>query len=247
MKKRITTFIFQNWQNSLWKLGWDWRRALSPGFSIFGVDFFRAKHFSSPQSNRVLSHILKYEFNTVLDVGAGSLGHSRMFHHAGKVVTALDLGSSVYFNKNRNSSKDTFEILVEDFTFFESSRKWDLIWASHILEHQTNVGSFLTKIISFCSEAGYICITVPIPHRNLWSGHLSLWTPGLLVYNLVLCGVDASKAEVIFGNGEFSIILLLKKVTLPSNLVFDQGDLGKLKHLLPYWVYENSDPWDCPA
>ncbi len=246
IRKKITTSIFQTWQKSLWKLGWDWRRALSPGFSIFGVDFYRARRVSLAQSDYALSCILKYKFETVLDVGAGSLRHSEKFQRAGKIVTALDLGGSVYFNEMETTSEPGIELILEDFMFYKSVRKWDLIWASHILEHQTDVGNFLKKIISFCSEGGYICLTVPIPHRNLWSGHLSLWTPGLLVYNLVVCGVDASNAEVVFGNGEFSVILSPKKVPLPENLVFDQGDLGKLKHLLPPWVHENSDPWAYP-
>lgn len=243
-RKRVTTFVFQSWQKMLWRSGWDWRRALSPGFSLFGVDFFRAIRVNGLQSDWALSHALNYEFHTVLDVGAGSLRHSKMFHCAGKKVSAIDLGSSVYFTNLESSEKQNIELILEDFRFYKSTRKWDLVWASHILEHQSDAGEFLKKLVSFCAEGGIVCITVPIPHRTLWSGHLSMWTPGLLIYNLTLCGLDTSNSKVIFGNGEFSVILSPRKVALPSNLVFDQGDLAKLKHLLPPWVHENSDPWN---
>jgi len=98
IRKKITISIFQTWQNSLWKFGWDWRRALSPGFSIVGIDFFRARRVDLAQSDHALSCMLNYDFRTVLDVGAGSLRHSEMFHRAGKMVTAIDLGNSIYFN-----------------------------------------------------------------------------------------------------------------------------------------------------
>jgi SAM-dependent methyltransferase len=243
-RKRVTTFIFQSWQKSLWRSGWDWRRALSPGFSLFGIDFFRAIRVNGFQADHALSHVLHYKFHTVLDVGAGSLRHSKMFSEAGKKVSAIDLGSSVYFSSIESGESQNIELILEDFRFYETIRKWDLVWASHILEHQSNAGEFLMKLVSHSSEGGIVCITVPIPHRTLWSGHLSMWTPGLLIYNLTLCGLDTTNSKVTFGNGEFSVILSPRKVVLPNNLVFDQGDLDKLKHLLPSWVYENSDPWN---
>ena len=198
------------------------------------------------QSENALNQVLRYQFKTVLDVGAGSLVHSKKLSEAGKKVTAIDLGDSIYFKNRKSDDGKNIEIILENFTKFQTNRQWDLIWASHILEHQKNVGDFLEKLISLCSEGGLICITVPIPHRTLWSGHLTLWTPGLVIYNLVLCSIDTSKSQVIPGNGEFTIVLSPKKIILPKDLVFDQGDLTKLHPFLPSWVYENSDPWNFP-
>jgi len=100
VQKKITTGIFQTLQQTLWKFGWDWRRALTPGFTILGINFFRAKRVAGKQSENALNQVLSYPFETVLDVGAGSLVHSKKLSEAGKKVTAIDLGDSIYF-KNR--------------------------------------------------------------------------------------------------------------------------------------------------
>ena len=85
-------------------------------------------------------------------------------------------------------------------------------------------------------------ITVPFPHRNLWGGHLTLWTPGLLAYNCVLCGLDISDSKLFYGNREISIIFKPIKIELPK-LSFDAGDLIKLSPFLPNGFTENSDGW----
>jgi hypothetical protein len=110
------------------------------------------------------------------------------------------------------------------------------------LEHQRNPGSFIEKLIECCSSDGYVVITVPFPHRRLWGGHLSLWTPGILAYNIVMCGVDISGAQVFYGYRETSIIFKPLRVVLPD-LTFDNGDLDVLAKYLPKFARENFDPW----
>jgi hypothetical protein len=84
---------------------------------------------------------------------------------------------------------------------------------------------------------------VPDPHRHLWGGHLTIWSPGLLAYNIALCGVDLSDALFIRGTQESSIIFQLKKVLLPEDLTYDLGDIDKISHLLPSSLSEGDDPW----
>jgi SAM-dependent methyltransferase len=130
-----------------------------------------------------------------------------------------------------------------DFNSFEPDQKFDLVWASHVLEHQRNVGIFIERLVACCADGGTICITVPDPHRFLWGGHVTLWTPGLLAYNVALCGVDLKDAVFVRGSGEFSLFFQPKRAALPEDLTFDYGDLDKLAPVLPQQWRENGDPW----
>ena len=81
-----------------------------------------------------------FEFESVLDVGSGDGGHSKMFRKAGKKVTALDYGKSIYFDNN------TFtDIIIADFNVYNFNEQYDCVWASHILEHQLTPHLFLKK------------------------------------------------------------------------------------------------------
>lgn len=176
----------------------------------------------------------------VLDVGSGGGEQALAFKNNGAEVTCIDFGTSIYA---RASSLDNdLDVINIDFQSWDNEELYDLVWASHVLEHQRNCGTFIEKLLSCCDPNGKVVITVPTPHRRLWGGHLSLWTPGLLAYNIVLCGVDLSDAEIFYGYREISIVFSPKRVLLP-NLTFDSGDLVLLNKFLPHGFSENSDSW----
>ena len=95
----------------------------------------------------------KYEFETVLDIGCGEGLHSERFLNAGKKVTALDYGESVYFS-NKKDNPD-IETIVIDINKWETDRQFDCVWVSHILEHQLNVNLFLKKVYNLTKMGGY--------------------------------------------------------------------------------------------
>lgn len=168
----------------------------------------------------------------------------RQFLWGGKRVTAIDLGRSKYYEV-RGTQFDNVELISGDILNLDlHNRQWDLIWASHVLEHQRNPGAFIDRLISLAKPNGFICITLPYPHRTLWGGHLTLWSPGLLVYHLALSGLDVSELQIITGNREFSAIFQNKiNQNFPADLSFDSGDIDRLSAALPKWVAEASDPW----
>lgn len=218
------------------------RLPIVPGISIFGHNFFYEdrKGARKYRSIYAFDHAITLRPDTVLDVGSGGGVHADLFKKAGCRVLCIDFGTSIYAQSKVINELDVLEI---DFYNYESTNKFDLVWASHVLEHQRNIGIFIEKLIAFCSDHGSICITVPDPHRTLWGGHLSIWSPGILAYNIVLCGVDLSKAYFVRGSDEFSIFFKPIRVSLPSNLTYDSGDLIKLSKFLPDKLTENSDPW----
>lgn len=227
-------------RNTLSALNLNLTYAFSPGLSFFGLNIFRDPR-PGPIKYRALyalDHVLKRQPKAVLDVGSGGGEHARRFRESGSRVVCIDLGTSVYA---RSRTEDGIEIVNADFNRYESEERFDLVWASHVLEHQRNAGEFISRLIENCAPGGWVCITVPDPHRGLWGGHVSLWTPGLLAYNTVLCGVDLSDAEFVRGSNEFSLIFQPHKIDLPK-LSYDYGDLDLLAPYLP-GMKENSDPW----
>jgi 2-polyprenyl-3-methyl-5-hydroxy-6-metoxy-1,4-benzoquinol methylase len=215
---------------------------VNPGVSMFGVNVFRDQRPGppKPRSQYALEYAMKLRPPSVLDVGSGGGEHALAFQEAGARVLCVDYGTSHYAQA---STIDGLEVVKADFNRLQMEERFHLVWASHILEHQRNVGAFIEKLVEFCAEGGMVAITVPDPHRNLWSGHLTLWTPGLLAYNAILCGLDLSDAKFVRGTGEFSIFFRPKRVPLPDDLTYDFGDLRKLQAYLPKRLYEDADPW----
>jgi len=181
-----------------------------------------------------LHYILKnYTFDSVLDVGSGEGVHSDLFLENDKKVFAVDMGNSPYF-ESRKSGFGDIEFVVGDFNTYDfGDAQYDCVWASHILEHQRNVGMFLEKIVSLTNDDGVICITVPPMKTNIVGGHVTLWNGGLLLYNLVLCGLDCSDATILTYGYNISIIVNKKTFDLPENLSYDMGDIEKLSKWLP--------------
>jgi SAM-dependent methyltransferase len=178
-------------------------------------------------------------YGLVLDVGSGAASGRRLAK-GGLEVTCVDYGTSDYVQAEAAKARD-LNIIFGDFNELPVDRRYDLVWASHVIKHQPNAGRFIDKLNAFCAEGGWICITAPVCHRAR-GGHLTLWTPGLLAYNVALSGVDASNARVIHGLREFSLLYQPKRVTLPT-LTYDTGDIERLSPYLPAWCREGHDSW----
>jgi SAM-dependent methyltransferase len=227
---------------ALRKLGFDINISLENGVSAFGYNLSLSKHRVDTRGFGALNKCIQLSHRTVLDVGSGGGEHAKFFQEANAKVTCIDFGTSVYAINSEQYNSETMEIINIDFLKWNSTKQYDIVWASHILEHQRNVGLFIEKLVKCCRSDGHIAITVPFPHRNLWGGHLSQWTPGLLAYNCVLCGLDLANATLLYGYRETSIIFKPVKIELPE-LSYDSGDLIKLKPFLPNGFTENSDGW----
>lgn len=174
-----------------------------------------------------------YSFNSVVDIGSGQGLHANIFLKHGKDVTLVDYGISPYFKKAKNDFEN-LKFIRGDFNTIEFEEKFDLVWASHILEHQRNIGLFLDKIKNICKDdGGIISITVPPAKDNIVGGHLTIWNAGLLIYNLVLTGLDCSQISIKQEDYNISIILIKKQFDLPKNLAYDRGDIQKLSKYFP--------------
>lgn len=234
----------KDWLKGLAAVGIEVNRALDGGLSVGGLNFSRARHAPAPRSEPALLRCIDLRPQQVLDVGSGGGEHATRFAAAGAEVTCIDFGTSIYAAKAQADAP--YRVVYTDFNTWSPDSPYDLVWASHVLEHQRNVGLFLERLVAACRAGGHIAITLPSPHRRLWGGHLTLWTPGLLAYNLVLCGLDLSGATILYGYREFSIIFSPLRIQLPE-LTQDSGDLDRLARYMPGNIREDSDPWIRPS
>jgi len=238
------------------------RSSFFPGAHVFGRNVYLLSRFRfrptwSEGSSRerlgawnLVERLASMGGELLLDVGAGSLEHSKYFASKGKKVTAIDLGTSPYALKKvgPGENEPNIELLNTDFNLFVSEDQWDIVWASHILEHQKNVGHFLSKCLGHTKESGLLVFVLPFPHKEIWGGHLTYWTPGLLAYNLVLAGTSMLESSAFESHGEFVLVLRKNSVDLSRlALAFDSGDVSKISHYLPKCVDEGSSSfvyWD---
>lgn len=90
-------------------------------------------------------------------------------------------------------------------------------------------------------DGGVLAITVPPLKREIVGGHVSLWNAGLLLYRLILAGFDCQNASVLTYGYNISVIIEKRRIDLPSDLKFANGDLEKLSDYFPFDVKQGFD------
>ncbi len=161
------------------------------------------------------------EFRTVLDIGAGAGEHGRFFKLFGKEVYSVDLHESADY--------------VGDFMSCAFDRTFDVVWCSHALEHQRNIGAFLEKIYDVLADDGILAISVPVHTRDKFvSGHITSWNAGLLIYNLVLAGFDCSKAAFA---QDYDLCLLVRKRAATGGDIRSPAGYDHVQSLARYFPF----------
>lgn len=101
----------------------------------------------------IFSHIPKQKY-TILDVGAGTGKFSKWARKKGHAVTSID----------KESIKPEIEKLsLEEVGF----HVWDLVWCSHVLEHQENHFEFAKQLMEKTKK--YLIVVCPTPARVFWN------------------------------------------------------------------------------
>lgn len=137
----------------------------------------------------------EYDFISVLDIGSGSGIFAKSFGFLGKEVTTIDV--------IREYSAD----FGGDYVTLPRNRQYDLVWCSHILEHQRNVGAFLDRLFDDLREGGIAAVSVPSALSPMIIGHPNIFTPMHLIYNLVLAGFDCRNARVKIYDWNLTVIV----------------------------------------
>jgi len=183
---------------------------------LFSPEVFRGK--------KIIDKLLTLDFDNALDVGAGECRQAEFLKSHNKKVYTCDYG--VGSNSLEKKSYD----YIGDFNELVFNKKFDCVLCSHILEHQLNVNLFLKKVVAITEQNGYIVIIVPPRKPFLIGGHVSLWNAGLVLYNLILAGVDCSQ-ECYIKQYDYNIGIIVKNVKNNIeniNLTYDGGDITNL-------------------
>lgn len=177
----------------------------SVGMAVHDDD--RRLSFVTTEVSYELVHRLfyAYEFDTVLDVGAGRLEHAKTFRALGKTVTTLD---------------PVFTADVEgDIFSWETDAQFDCVFCSHVLEHQRNPGLFLDALYDRLKPGGLLALSVPPEaHHHVTFGHGFGYNAGYLIYHLVMAGFDCSDADVLTYGYNVSIIVRKGRPTVPRDV-----------------------------
>lgn len=190
------------------------------------------------RGQRVFEKLKNKKYNSVLDVGAGKLEAAKKFYSLGKTIDIVDFENSYYLNLADTDRHFINHFHQGDVIDLEFKKTYDLLWCSHVLEHQINPNIFLKKLHSLISEGGILALIIPPRKPFIVSGHVSMWNGGLLIYHLILAGFDCSSIELI--QYDYNIGVILKKKTIKNflKLNFDIGDFNLLKKYFPFEVKE---------
>ena len=142
------------------------------------------------RSVRLLRNALRNNPDRVLDIGVGHARHAIAFMGNGAQVTGVDVKGPEVESPLYEHLQGAFEVV--DF----EDRQYDLIWCSHTLEHVHNIQAFLLKAASLLKDGGMLYIAVPTDSQSRFHiGHLTLWNPVLLMYNLICSGWNCKDAR----------------------------------------------------
>ena len=190
----------------------------------------------------IMQHIVKhFDFETMLDVGAGLGRDARVIKESGKLKEPPILIDLVDPKDRAEYESEKLEALGEwyttDFMDLPETRNFDLVSCSHCLEHQLNIHDFLKKLIRATKDDGILAIVVPPPNyqEGIVGGHTNIFTPELLLYRLLLAGLDCSKAHVIVYKWNIGVVLRKKEIDLPFLLggVGNRPELHAMREWLP--------------
>ena len=117
--------------------------------------------------------------------------------------------------------------------FANRDRYYHALWCSHVLEHQTNIKGFLKTCLSVMGIGAWLFFLVPPMKTKVVGGHVSVWFPGLLLYNLVLAGIDCREAHVKRLGYNIACFVKYKPCVVPPL----KNDVGDIKTLAP-WLPE---------
>jgi len=188
------------------------------------------------RSVRLLTHAISKQPETVLDIAVGPGSHAQCFIANGAKVTGLDVTPARFEHEDYTHIQSPYELVKLD-------EKFDMVFCCHTLEHMPNPQHFLIHLASWLKEDGWLAISVPPSQDRLHVGHLSLWTPAHLVYNLICAGWDCKDA--IWYTEYVSIGLMVQKKTeidlswrtgLPSEIL-------ALNQFTPIIINHEDDAW----
>lgn len=144
--------------------------------------------------DQALEKFLTLPWERCLDIGSGAGEQAAVMREAGREVVTMDSDEGA--NPDLLAWFPEWELIYDPNSkvTFGDLRGFDAVWCCHVLEHQEDLGVFLRDL--WIHTDGWLAITVPPAKPCVVPGHVTQWSAGLLLYNLVLAGFDCSRAMV---------------------------------------------------
>ena len=134
-------------------------------------------------------NLIGEKYKTALDIGSGIGVQTEILRHAGLEVFQVD----------KYSETADFQV---DFVDHEFKQKFDIIYCSHVIEHQRNVGAFLDKIFDILEDDGLLLISAPKhPAERLIEGHLNCFITTYFMQHLIHAGFDCKNGKFLSCGG----------------------------------------------
>ena len=163
---------------------------------------------------------------TVLDVGCGDGNLSRYMIAQGYSVLGIDK-----IEPDIDSALWNYRYgLLEDWWPFVG--KFDIVLASHVLEHIQDTGVALGHLRNCMKDDGWLLVIVPPFKHEIVGGHVHVFNMGLLMYNLILAGFDVKHGHFCKHGYNIGAYVQKSNDRLPD-ISYDSGDIEKLKDFWP--------------
>ena len=142
--------------------------------------FFALIEFLISESDKILKNSVN-----ALDIGSSHGNHTKLMRDFGLKVDQID--------KYEKSAE-----INDDFNSYDFKKRYDVIFCSHVIEHQRNIGYFLDKIFDTLSNEGSLVISAPKhPAERFVEGHLHSTIMPILLQNLIFSGFDCLNGKVL--------------------------------------------------
>jgi SAM-dependent methyltransferase len=161
---------------------------------------------------------------TVLDIGSGNCCDTKKFLDVGYHVTSYDIKVPEIYDPKRHTHIQGL--------FKPTESTYDIIWASHVLEHIPNPHQFLLDVKSCCHDNTLIAITVPPLKHTIVGGHINLFNGGILMYRMILAGFNMRDCRILKYGYNISVLVTNTSIILPQ-LKHDNGDIETLSKYFP--------------
>lgn len=157
-------------------------------------------------------------FRSCIDIGSGAGGQSDILRKAGLDVFQLD----------KYSDRAEYKV---DFIGHDFDRQFDVVFCSHVIEHQRNVGRFLDKIHDVMADDGLLVISAP-KHtaETMVEGHLNCFFTTYFVQQLVHAGFDLQRGKYLSCGGIENAAIVPKAANFDLAERLEDGYLWTEKH-----------------
>lgn len=163
-------------------------------------------------------HQIGSKYKTALDIGSGQGVQTDIMRHAGLDVSQVD----------KYSESADFQV---DFIECKFNKKFDIIYCSHVIEHQRNVGAFLDKIFDILEDDGLLLISAPKhPAERLVTGHLNCFYTTYFIQHLIHAGFDCKNGKFLSCGGIENAAIVPKADNFCLSERKEAGYLWTTKH-----------------